>query len=209
MSQQAQALKKQESKWYILRGENKFGPFELTTMIAMIQNGELFDYNYVWATHMDGWQLLGEVEEFSKDRLSLIIKTQDPLSHAFSSRGSDRAEITIPISGHNDEFFFNGHLISISVNGALVLINNPLLLPGQKLMLNLAQNAINVKSFNVLAQIVRKNFSRQRLNVKSGLNYAVKFLEAPDWGIKQIEDLVALYHQVNAQENVKGNVKEQ
>ncbi|MBL7542493.1 MAG: DUF4339 domain-containing protein [Bdellovibrionaceae bacterium] len=198
MNQQANALKKQESKWYILRGENKYGPFEFSTMISMIQKGELFDYNYIWAAHMEGWQPLGEVEEFSKDRLSLIIKTKDPLSHAFCRRGADRAEVTIPFFGHNDEFFFNGHLISISVNGALILINNPLLLPGQKVILHLSQNNVNEKSFNVLAQIVRKNFSRQRLNVKSGLNYAVKFVETPGWAMKQIEDLVALYHQVNA-----------
>lgn len=203
MSQQAQALKKQESKWYILRGENKYGPFEVSTMINMIQKGELFDYNYVWSPHLEGWQPLGEVEEFSKDRLSLIIKTHDPLSHAFSRRGADRAEVIIPISGHNDEFFFSGHIISLSVNGALVLINNPLLLPGQKVILNLSQNNVNVKSFNVLAQIVRKNFSRQRLNVKSGLNYAIRFIESPDWATKQIEELVNLYHEVNATENVK------
>lgn len=200
MSQQAHALKKQESKWYILRGENKYGPFEYQTMITMIQNGELFDYNYVWSPSMEGWQPLGEVEEFSKDRLSLIIKTKDPMSHAFSRRGADRAEIAIPICGHSDEFFFNGQLISISVNGALALINNPLLLPGQKMTINLAQNSVNLKSFNVLAQIVRKNFSRQRLNVKSGLNYAIKFVEAPEWGIKQIKNLVDLYHQVNTKE---------
>ncbi|OYZ16054.1 MAG: hypothetical protein B7Y39_16195 [Bdellovibrio sp. 28-41-41] len=171
MSQQAHALKKQESKWYILRSENKYGPFEVSTMINMIQKGELFDYNYVWSPHLEGWQPLGEVEEFSKDRLSLI-----------------------------DEFFFNGQIISLSVNGALVLINNPLLLPGQKVMLNLSQNNVNVKSFNVLSQIVRKNFSRQRLNVKSGLNYAIRFLDSPEWATKQIEDLVALYHEVNATE---------
>ncbi len=200
MSQQANALKKIDSKWYILRGENKYGPFEFTTMIMMIQKGELFDYNYVWAAHMEGWQPMGEVEEFSKDRLSLIIKTQDPLSHAFSRRGADRAEVTIPIYGHNDEFFFSGQLISISVNGALVLINNPLLLPGQKIILNLGQNDVNLKSFNVLAQIVRKNFSRQRLNVKSGLNYAIKFVEAPEGGVKQIQKLVDLYHEVNTKE---------
>lgn len=36
MSQQANALKKQESKWYILKGQNKYGPFEVSTMISMI-----------------------------------------------------------------------------------------------------------------------------------------------------------------------------
>lgn len=200
MSQQAQALKKQESKWFILRGENKFGPFEYPSMLSMIQNGELFDYNYIWSAHLEGWMPLGEVPEFSKDRLALLIKTQDPLSHAFYQRGSDRAEIKIPVYGHNEDYFFDGSTQSISVNGALVMLNNPLLLPGQKLMLHFKETQINAKSFNVLAQIVRKNFSRQRLNVKSGIHYAVKFLAVQEWGEEQIKHLVDLYHTANSKE---------
>lgn len=198
--QQAQALKKQESKWFILRGENKFGPFEYPTMLSMIQNGELFDYNYIWSSHLEGWMPLGEVPEFSKDRLALLIKTQDPLSHAFYRRGADRAEIMIPVYGHSEEYFFDGATQSISVNGSLVLLNNPLLLPGQKLMLHFRESEINTKSFNVLAQIVRKNFSRQRMNVKSGIHYAVRFLQTQEWGEEQLKHLVDLYHKANSKE---------
>jgi hypothetical protein len=198
--QQAQALKKQESKWFILRGENKFGPFEYPTMISMIQNGELFDYNYIWSAHLEGWMPLGEVPEFSQDRLSLLIKTQDPLSHAFYRRDADRADVKIQVFGHSEEYFFDGQTQSISVNGALVLLNNPLLLPGQKLMLHFKESEINPKSFNVLVQIVRKNFSRQRLNVKSGILYAVKFLQIQEWGEGQLKHLVDLYQKVNSKE---------
>lgn len=200
MSQQAQALKKQESKWFILRGENKFGPFEYPSMLSMIQNGELFDYNYIWAAHLEGWMPLGEVPEFSKDRLALLINSKDPMSFAFFHRGADRAEIKIQVLGHNQEYFFDGQTESVSVNGALVLLNNPLLLPGQKLMLHFKECEINPKSFNVLSQIVRKNFSRQRLNVKSGIHYAIKFLQVQEWGEKQLKHLVDLYQKVNSKE---------
>ncbi|MBN8537006.1 MAG: PilZ domain-containing protein [Deltaproteobacteria bacterium] len=192
-----QALKKQESKWFILRGENKFGPFEYMSVLGMIQNGELFDYNYIWSSHLEGWMPLGEVPEFSKDRLSLLIKTQDPLSLAFHSRGSHRADVQIPVFCHNEDYFFDGYTTSISVNGSLVLLNNPLLLPGQKLMLHFKECEQNPKSFNVSVQIVRKNFSRQRLNVKSGIHYAVKFLQIQEWGEAQLKHLVTLYQEVN------------
>lgn len=194
----AQALKKQETKWFVLRGETKFGPFEYDTMLNMIQRGELFDYNYIWSQHLENWMLLGDVPEFSKDRLALLIKSQDPASLAFFRRGADRAEVQIPILGNNEEYFFDGICNSVSMNGALILINNPLLLPGQKLVLHFKECASNPKSFNVLSQIVRKNFSRQRLNVKSGLNYAVKFLETQEWAIPQIQEIVKVYNQVNA-----------
>lgn len=197
---QAHALKKTESKWYILRGENKFGPYDFQAMLSMIQNGELFDYNYIWSHHLEGWQLLGDVEDFSKDRLALLIKTKDPLSHAFNRRGSDRAEIKVQVHGHNGEFFFDGHITSVSVNGALLLLHNPLLLPGQKLIIHVSQSNVFEKSFNFGCQIVRKNFSRQRLNVKSGLNYAVRFEKMPTYALEQIRHVVELYHKVNAKE---------
>ncbi len=186
----AEAFKKQESKWFILRGENKFGPFEYGAMLSLIQKGELFDYNYVWSPGMTDWSLLGDTPEFSKDRLALLIQTKDPISHAFFVRAADRAEVKIPIYGHNDEYFFDGECLSVSENGALVLLNNPLLLPGHPIFLHFQQNEVLENSFNVLAQIVRKNFSRQRLNVKSGLHYAIRFLQVQDVGRSEITSLI-------------------
>lgn len=191
----SEAFKKQESRWYILRGENKFGPFEYGAMLSMIQKGELFDYNYIWTEGMDNWVMLGEVDAFSKDRLALLIQTKDPISHAFLQRAADRADVKIPVLAHDEQHFFDGNCISISENGALVLFNNPLLLPGQTVYLHFKSTEFIENSFNVLAQIVRKNFSRQRLNVKSGLNYAIRFVEVQEIGQKEIQSLIKNYHE--------------
>lgn len=191
----SEAFKKLESKWYILRGENKYGPFEYGAMLAMIQKGELFDYNYIWAPGMENWDLLGDVPEFSKDRLALLIQTKDPVSHAFIQRAADRADIKIPLLAHNEDHFFDGECVSVSENGALVLLNNPLLLPGQQILIHFKTTEFLDQSFNVLAQIVRKNFSRQRLNVKSGLHYAIRFLQVQSTGEKEIKSLIKNYHE--------------
>jgi hypothetical protein len=45
---------------------------------------------------------------------------------------------------------------------------------------------VNPQPFNVLCEIVRKNYSKQRLNVKSGLHYAVRFLQVPEIGSVQL-----------------------
>ncbi|RYZ87108.1 MAG: DUF4339 domain-containing protein, partial [Proteobacteria bacterium] len=65
------------NQWHILRGEMKYGPYEYSALLYMIQTGELYDYNYVWAPHMEGWALLGDMPEFSKDRLARLIESQD------------------------------------------------------------------------------------------------------------------------------------
>lgn len=176
-------------EWFILRGEIKYGPYEYRAMITMIQNGELYDYNYVWSARLESWTLLGDLPDFSKDRLCLLIETKDHLSGSFADRQVPRVEMRIPIYGHNDHNFFDGHSISLSENGALLLLNDPLLLPSQKIMLHfrvpmqIEQNPSGPSSFNAAAEIIRKNYSKQRLNVKSGLHYAVRFLQVQEHGL--------------------------
>lgn len=166
------------NQWYILRGENKYGPFQYAAMINMLQKNELYDYNYVWAPHMDSWTLLGELEEFSKDRLARLIENNTELRrNAFVTRGAPRAAVRIPVYGHNGQLFFDGTALSLSANGALLLLNSPLLLPEQRLLIHFRPGGENPEPFNACAVIVRKNFTRTRINVKSGLHYAVRFTE--------------------------------
>lgn len=182
--QSATAINAQQ--WYVLRGEMKYGPYEYRSLITMIQNGELFDYNYVWAPHLENWSMVGELQDFSRDRLCRLIETKDHISGAFKDRKAARVDLITPVYAHNDYNFFDGHTLSVSENGALVLLNDPLLLPSQKILLHFRESELNPLGFNALAEIVRKNYSKQRLNVKSGLHYAVRFLQVQDLGKTQL-----------------------
>jgi len=176
--------------WYILRGEMKYGPYEYSALIHMIQTGELYDYNYVWAPHMESWTLLGDINEFSKDRLARLIQTQDHLSGAFIKRGSPRVDVDIEVYAHNGSNFFDGQCLSISENGALVLLNDPLLLPGQEVVIHFRNDKNITTGFNAKTEVIRKNFTKQRINVKSGLHYAVRFLQVQKSGQDQIKNLL-------------------
>lgn len=180
------------TQWYILRGDMKYGPYEYGVMLTMLQKGEVQDYNYVWAPHLENWHLLGELPDFSRDRLARLLNSNDKneLKNSFLQRQHARQDITIPVYGHNEHQFFDGESLSLSENGALILLNTPLLLPGQDILVHFHQSEINKLPFNAIVQIVRKNFTRQRINVKSGLHYAVRFLEIPDTGKKQIKEIM-------------------
>lgn len=191
MSTQPNIATGTHQEWYILRGEMKYGPYEYGALISMIQTGELYDYNYVWSQHLDSWMLLGDVEEFTKDRLARLAQTQDPLAGAFIKRGSPRVEVNLDVYAHNNANFFDGKCLSISENGALLLLNDPLLLPGQEIVIHFrGHSKNNPTAFNVKAEIIRKNFSKQRINVKSGLHYAVRFLQVQKTGQDQIKNLL-------------------
>ena len=179
-----------ESKhWYILCGDTQYGPYDYGSMIRMVQNNEVQDYNYVWAPHLEGWQMMGECTDFSKDRLALVIRENETLRREFSRRQAPRKDIRSPVLGHNGSTFFDGECTSISDNGALVLINTPLLLPDDQIVLHFAESELFDEGFKVLAQVVRKNFTRQRLNTKSALQYAVRFLQVQTDGVKRIKAL--------------------
>lgn len=184
------ATKETMNQWFILRGENKYGPFEYAAMIRMMQDNELYDYNYVWAPHLESWTLVGDVQDFSKDRLARLIENNSEVRGSFKDRGADRIDVLIPIYGHNDHLFFDGQTLSLSANGALLLLNTPLMLPGQDLLLHFRRDETNPQAFNMKAQIVRKNFTRTRMNVKSGLHYAVRFTQTSRTGQEAIEKMV-------------------
>lgn len=177
-------------QWYILRGDMKYGPYDYSVIINMLQKGEVQDYNYVWAPHISTWTLLGELPDFARDRLAGLINSRDAIKHSFIIRDFARQDVKVPVYGHNEQYFFDGETSSLSESGALVLLNTPLLVPGQDLVLHFRSGPSNEKPFNVMAQVIRKNFTKQRINVKSGLHYAVRFLQVPTYGQHQIQQLI-------------------
>jgi hypothetical protein len=190
MSETAQSTQPNLTQWYILRGEMKYGPYEYGALLHMIQTGELYDYNYVWAPHLESWMLLGDMQEFSKEALAKLVQSETHVAGSFIRRGSPRLDCDIDVYAHNDYNFFDGKCTSISDNGALVLLNDPLLLPGQEIMIHFRTGDKNPAGFNVKAEVIRKNFTKQRLNVKSGLHYAVRFLQVQKDGQDQIKNWI-------------------
>lgn len=188
----------QPNQWFILRGEMKFGPYEYKALLHMMQSGELYDYNYVWAPHLTQWTLVGDLEEFSKDQFLKIIHGDADLNGAFKKREFPRVDYQLPLLAHNNHRMFDGHSLSLSSNGALLLLNDPLLLPGTRVMVHFQAE----EPFNAICEVVRKNISKQRLNVKSGLHYAVRFLHVQPMGQKFILNLIESAERLKGEKNV-------
>ncbi len=181
----------QENGWYVLLGDQKYGPYDYKTMIHMMQSNQLMDYNYVWAEHLESWTPIHQLEEFSKDRFQLLLEKESAYLHSFINRKNNRTDVKIPLLGHNTIRFFDGELLSVSEVGALCLLNTPLVQVGDMLKLHIKANDQAEVAFNIEAEVIRKNFSKQRINSKSGLHYAVRFNDIQSVGLAQIKRLVA------------------
>lgn len=184
-------MKSENTNWYVLIGDQKYGPYDYKAIIQMLQANQLMDFNYVWAEHLYGWTPLYLLEEFSKDRFELLLQKESEYLSSFVKRKGERVEVKLPIIGHNTIRFFDGELVSISQNGALCLLNSPLIQVGDQIKLHVKVTQKQEVPFNAECSIIRKNYSKQRLNSKSGLYYAVKFNEVQEIGLHQIKNWIS------------------
>lgn len=177
--------------WYVLIGEEKHGPYDYKTMIQMLQTNELMDYNHAWAEHLESWTPIHQLEEFSKDRFQILLQKESEYLNSFIQRKHARADVNISVLGHNTLRFFDGELISVSENGGLCMLNTPLVQVGDLLKLHIKPNNGEGIAFNVEAEVVRKNHSKNRINSKSALYYAVRFNDIQSTGVTEIKKWIA------------------
>lgn len=180
-----------DNGWYVLLGDQKYGPYDYKTMIHMMQSNQLMDYNYVWATHLESWTPIHQLEEFSKDRFQILLQKESDYLASFIKRDKPRMDVDIPLLGHNSIRFFDGKVTSISESGALCLLNTPLVQVGDLIKIHIKAKDQSDVAFNIEAEVIRKNFSKQRLNSKSGLYYAIRFNDIQSVGLNQIQKWVA------------------
>ncbi len=180
-----------QSNWHVLMGEQKYGPYDYKTVIEMLQSNQLMDYNYVWAPHLESWTQIHQLEEFGADRFKVLLQKDSDLLSAFAKRTNPRTEIDIPVVGHNNIRFFDGTLVSVSAAGGLCLFNTPLIQLSDKIKLHIKAKDQASTAFNLEGEIIRKNFSKQRLNAKSGLYYTVRFLDIQPTGLNLIQNWIS------------------
>lgn len=172
--------------WYILINEQKHGPYHYRHIIHLLQCNQLMDYNYIWAPHLDKWTPIYRVEDFSSDRLRLLMRDHPDMQKVFITRQNPRVPMVRELIGHNGLFFFDGKLQSVSPAGALCILNNPLIQLRDSVKL-IVKNEPHEHSFSFEAVVIRKNHASRRLNSQSGLNYVVKFNEIQKIGKEVIQ----------------------
>lgn len=183
-------MKVKNADWFVLIGDQKYGPYDYKTVIQMIQTNQLMDYNYVWTESLESWTPIYKLEEFSKSQFELLLQNQSEYVSSFIKRKEPRIVVKIPIIGHNTIRFFDGEIVSLSQSGALCLLNTPLIQVSDQIKLHIKSTTEKTLPFNLECSVVRKNYSQQRLNSKSGLYYAIKFNEIQEIGTKQIRQWI-------------------
>lgn len=162
-------------QWYVLKSGKKYGPFAYLEMVHMMQNKTLFEFDYVWSQGMKAWSPLADTPEFTKETLTDFYKS-DHKTQAFIKRAHPRVNFETLVMAHNNNSLWTGKTTQISEGGALLLMANPLLLPGQIIHINFKKTNPQDLSFNLVAEVLGKRYTKERIKHDTNVTYAVKFI---------------------------------
>lgn len=145
-----------EKEWFVLKAENRYGPFSFVELVRMLQEKNLYEFDYVWNPSMTAWARVAEVEEFKPEKIrSLKESGHAEVQEIFFRRRHARANYGASIIVHNNKKVWKGESIEISAGGAGLRIDNPDLQPGQTLFLHFKPGD-GVPPFNAICTVVSK-----------------------------------------------------
>ncbi len=173
------------NEWFVLKNEDKLGPFSYTEMIQLLQESKLFPFDYVWTDGMDTWTPVADVEAYSPARLAKMMVSEE-MQTAFAKRRFPRVDASLPVMVHNDDRFGSGLLQSLSVGGALVNVDLPTLLPQETVLVHCRGIEGMIEPFNFEFSISNKSWNRNRIQHKSKVSYAGSFVEISPLALAQI-----------------------
>jgi hypothetical protein len=154
-----------------------------------MQQKMVFDFDYAWSPHMESWSPLGELPEFSTERILRLVE-KNPSSGIFVKRSSARYFCEIPIFIHDQKQIWQGSAKNIGMGGALIKIETPLLNLGDKIFVHFEKQIEDQSPFNCSAEILNKKHTRARLRHNTSVMYSVKFLQMSEQGKVELEKLL-------------------
>jgi hypothetical protein len=178
-----------DKEWYTLKNGSNFGPFSQFEIIVMLQEKNLFEYDYIWHQSLPSWKRVAEVENFKPERMREMMETnQAEVAEVFFRRRHLRTKFGCSLIVHNNKSVFRGKSLEISAGGAGVLIDCQTLNPGDSLFLHF-QPGEGVPPFNAVCTIVSKEFVQDTVSSNEPVKYGIKFTSVSQSIREQIRGL--------------------
>jgi hypothetical protein len=164
-----------QHEWFVLKGENKFGPFAYTDLVKMLQQGVVFEFDFAWHAGLSGWERIAQIPSFDRDHLKQLKESSMPeISEVFFRRRYRRVKYGGTILVHDNKKVWKGTGVEISEGGAGVVMENAMVLPGQELYLHFKPGD-GVPPFNAVCEVVSKQYVSDVPNPNTPVRYGLKF----------------------------------
>ena len=163
------------TEWYVLKGENKFGPFQYTELIKMLQEKTVFEFDFAWKKGMEAWVRIAEINEFCPEHVKKLQESLMPeIKNVFFRRKHPRVPFSGSILIHDNNNVWKGQAVELSEGGAGLIMENSLVVPGQKLYMHF-KPIDNLPAFNAICEVVSKKYVEGVKEKSAPICYGVKF----------------------------------
>ena len=183
----------QVTEWFVLKGDNKFGPFSHHELLKMLQEKSIFEFDYVWHAGLTAWERIATLSEFSAEAVrALRHSSEGPINELFFRRRHARAQHGASILIHDNRYVYKGKSIEVSAGGAGIVIDNPTLQAGEMLYLHFKPSD-GVPPFNATCEVMSKRFTNAS-DKSAPVQYGVKFLKIEANTQQLLNDLAVKKH---------------
>ncbi len=178
-------------EWFILKGQNRFGPYTFFDIVKLLQGRSLFEYDYAWNPNLETWHLIADLEEFKADKIKALKSSTYPeLTEVFFRRRHGRANYGASLIVHNNSKVWKGKSFEISAGGAGIELESGQLQIGQAVSVHFKPGD-DVPPFNAKCEVVSARNSSKEKN--KSVIYGIKFLELT----QQTQDYLAQFTEKN------------
>lgn len=163
------------SEWFVLKGDNKFGPFSYVDLIKMLQQKLIFEFDYVWKKGLKAWVRIADMQAFKSENIKELKETVLPeIEEVFFRRRHRRVMYGGTVLVHDNNSVWKGQSVEVSAGGAGVIMENAMIVPGQKLYLHFKPGD-GVPPFNAICEVVSKRYDEDVRDASAPVKYGLKF----------------------------------
>jgi hypothetical protein len=160
-----------DSEWYVLKGENRFGPFSYLDVVRMLQQKAVFPFDMIWSASMENWKRLAEIPQFQAETIRSLFTKSGKKGDVFLARKHPRKPFKGGVVVHDNLTIWKGEGYEISKGGVGIQMSNSLVAPGQQVIVHFRQTD-EMPAMNAVCEVVSKKF----VNDNSPVQYGMRFL---------------------------------
>jgi hypothetical protein len=162
------------TEWFVLKGENRFGPFDYAEVVRMLQEKAVFNFDYAWHSGLSGWKRLADIAEFQEHAIRQFLNEKQAKG-VFTERKHPRLEHSGQLIVHDQTSWWRGEAFEISSGGVGLTMHNSMMVPGQKVHLHFKPHG-KFPAFNAVGEIVSKKYIENVNKREAPIEYGIRFL---------------------------------
>ncbi len=171
---ESQTGSKPGDEWFVLKGDNKYGPYKYMDMVKFLQQKMIFEFDFAWNATLSDWSRIADIEAFSQAKMSELHKDEKKGGDSFFRRHHKRVYFEGEIVIHNNTNLWMGKAVEISTGGVGVIMQNSMCVPGDTLFLHF-KPSLGLSSFNAVCEVVSKKFVKGVKDSEAPIRYGLAF----------------------------------